>query len=132
MNSLLCQECNFNFEAKRNDALRCKPCVDNRRSQWQKTGHAKELRRLANRRVREAALAGYGSACNFCNEDTFEFLAIDHVDGGGRKERETMSTSQIARKVINENWPETYQVLCHNCNQAKGWYGACPHEGRTA
>ena len=20
-----------------------------------------------------------------------------------------------------------YQLLCHNCNCAKGWYGACPH-----
>ena len=133
MNSLLCQECNTNFEAKRNDALKCRPCVNNWRKEWAKTKHAKELRRLANRRVREAALAGYGSVCNCCNEDTFEFLAIDHVNGGGRKEREVMSTVQIARKVINENWPDTYQVLCHNCNQAKGWYGICPHEkGRTA
>jgi hypothetical protein len=23
---------------------------------------------------------------------------------------------------------DLYQLLCHNCNQAKAWYGACPHQ----
>lgn len=30
--------------------------------------------------------------------------------------------------VINNNFPSGHQVLCHNCNLAKGFYGECPHE----
>jgi hypothetical protein len=26
------------------------------------------------------------------------------------------------------NYPEGYQVLCFNCNIAKGLYGVCPHQ----
>jgi hypothetical protein len=44
-----------------------------------------------------------------------------------------LSTRQIADKVIKENFPPEYRVLCHNCNQSHGWYGYCPHEKeRTA
>ena len=66
-------------------------------------------------------------------ENKFEFLALDHVNGGGREERKTRSTQQIALTAIREGFPDTYRVLCHNCNQAIGWYGKCPHENeRTA
>ena len=27
-----------------------------------------------------------------------------------------------------EKYPPGYQVLCHNCNLAKGFYGSCPHQ----
>lgn len=26
------------------------------------------------------------------------------------------------------NYPNGFQVLCHNCNMAKGFYGKCPHQ----
>lgn len=26
------------------------------------------------------------------------------------------------------NYPKGFQVLCHNCNLAKGFYGKCPHQ----
>ena len=29
--------------------------------------------------------------------------------------------------LINERFPEGFRVLCHNCNQAIGYYGECPH-----
>ena len=90
------------------------------------------MRAQAHRRLRQEAFDGYGGCCSCCGEDIFEFLCLDHVNGGGRKERQIMSTYQIARKVINEGFPDTYQVLCHNCNQSKGWYGECPHQKRIS
>lgn len=136
MNNLVCRDCTEDFTHKRNDVARCSDCSELRKQQYAKeyrtSEHAKALRAAAYRKVREAAFAGYGGACACCDEDTFEFLALDHVNGGGRKERETLCTYQIARKIINEGWPDTYQVLCHNCNQAKGWYGECPHRRRSA
>jgi hypothetical protein len=133
MKTLLCQYCTQEFLAKRSDAVRCKNCHSARKAEWQASPRGREMRRDNHRKLRQEALAGYGGRCECCKEDTFEFLALDHVNGGGRKEREIMSTGQIARKVINEGFPSTYRVLCHNCNQAKGWYGLCPHQWkRTA
>ena len=31
-------------------------------------------------------------------------------------------------KKIKNNFPKGFQILCHNCNIAKGHYGKCPHE----
>ena len=92
----------------------------------------RERRKNLHRALRKEAFKGYGGKCQCCGEDEFEFLAIDHVNGGGRKEREKLSTWQIARRIITKNFPPEYRVLCHNCNQSIGWYGYCPHWKRTA
>ena len=32
------------------------------------------------------------------------------------------------RKLVIKNYyPKNLQILCHNCNMAKGFYGECPH-----
>lgn len=28
----------------------------------------------------------------------------------------------------HNHFPPGFRVLCHNCNQARGFYGYCPHE----
>ena len=42
------------------------------------------------------------------------------------------SPSAIYRWLIKHKFPPGIQVLCHNCNLAKGYYGACPHQGDGA
>jgi len=64
-----------------------------------------------------------------------EFLAIDHINGGGNKNvkagHERLGWNRLIdfRKM---GWPEelknTYRILCHNCNHAQGSYGYCPHK----
>lgn len=130
--SIKCVYCGEFFIAFRSDAKRCKNCHRRRRSAHQKSERGKMLKAKRHRELREQAFAGYGGECQCCGENTFEFLAIDHVNGGGRKDRENNSTYQIARRVIKENFPDDYRILCHNCNQAMGWYGFCPHQKRTA
>jgi len=133
MNKCSCKFCGSVFEAVRNDAIRCTPCRKLYEKEYREKDSTRARRAVKHRELREKAFAGYGSKCACCSEARFEFLAIDHVNGGGRKERETKSTQQIARKIINLNFPKEYRVLCHNCNQAIGWYGKCPHEiERTA
>jgi hypothetical protein len=39
------------------------------------------------RKDRELCLKHYGSKCNCRGEDRDEFLAIDHINGGGNQER---------------------------------------------
>lgn len=68
--------------------------------------------------------------CACCKETEMKFLAIDHINGGGGKERrETKSKGgQKTYRLLRKNkYPTGYQVLCHNCNMAKGFYGKCPH-----
>lgn len=130
---VICKFCGETFLAVRNDAVRCKECRRNYLKEWRKKNTTIERRIYLHRKVREKAFAGYGGKCACCGETTFEFLAIDHKYGGGRLEREKLSTRQIADKVIKLGYPDEYQVLCHNCNMAKGFFGQCPHKWqRTA
>ena len=69
--------------------------------------------------------------CACCGETHPEFLSIDHIEGGGRKQRaEIKKQGSLAFYIWlrNQRFPPGYQVLCHNCNQAKGFYGICPHQ----
>jgi len=68
--------------------------------------------------------------CSCCGETTYEFLCLDHVDGGGNDHRRKLGSRYIYSWLITQGFPSGYQVLCHNCNQAKGFYGLCPHKRR--
>jgi hypothetical protein len=98
---------------------------------WAKRNRSKmnEYSRQHWRRRRQKALEAYGGKCRCCGEDRYEFLAIDHVNGSGIKHRQRVGIS-MALLLKKEGYPQDgrYQVLCHNCNLAKGFYGRCPHQ----
>jgi hypothetical protein len=77
-------------------------------------------------------LVHYGGkvpSCACCGELNFEFLAIDHIQGGGSKERKKVGTGfSFFQFLINNNFPQGYRVLCHNCNMSYGLYGYCSHK----
>lgn len=110
----------------------CRKC--HRKKQGVYRNRRREANCLRNRKyrfkLRETVLAAYGSRCACCGESTVEFLAIDHIDGGGTKERKLHGNTPagIHRKIIKEGFPESYRILCHNCNMARAFYGQCPHE----
>jgi hypothetical protein len=64
--------------------------------------------------------------CNCCDENTKQFLALDHINGGGKKHRKEIKVN-LYWWCKKNNYPTGFQVLCHNCNMAKGFYGKCPH-----
>ena len=91
-----------------------------------------ELSRQYNRKHRMLALQHYSNGkveCACCGEETLEFLALDHVNGGGGKHRRELGRGGaiFTRWLRTNKYPSGYQVLCHNCNAAKGYYGICPH-----
>lgn len=71
--------------------------------------------------------------CNCCGENHIEFLQIDHINCGKKRyNNETRCNNfyglKLYRYLINNNFPNGYQVLCANCNFAKGAFGKCPHK----
>lgn len=74
------------------------------------------------------AYGGYRCAC--CGITGKVFLGLDHVNGGGCRERRLgkIGVYSIYSKLRKEGFPPGYQVLCMNCNFAKGQLGSCPHK----
>lgn len=69
--------------------------------------------------------------CNCCGETIIEFLALDHINNDGAKDRaKGLTGKNIYSYVRKRNYPKGFQVLCHNCNQAKGITRnhVCPHK----
>jgi hypothetical protein len=85
-------------------------------------------------RLRRECLEYYGGhppRCACCGESIYQFLAIDHVHGNGNKhkrEQKIGSGTGMYCWLRKHKFPKGYQVLCHNCNLAKGFYGTCPHK----
>lgn len=119
---------------------------------WDKSPRGKRLRRdwwiasyrnshdeysVARRRrwraLRQEVIDAYGGGCRCCGETILEFLGLNHKKGGGRQHRMQVGGTrlyQILRAEIRKGIirRDEYDVLCHNCNQAEGAYGICPHE----
>lgn len=85
--------------------------------------------------IRLQVLAHYssGPSCSCCGESHLEFLAIDHINGGGNQHRKEVGKGiTFYRWLIKNKYPEGFQVLCHNCNMAKGFYKECPHQRKES
>lgn len=69
--------------------------------------------------------------CSCCGENEIKFLSIDHINGGGNEHRRSISKGgrggNMPYWLLRNDLPEGFQVLCHNCNMAKAFYGQCPH-----
>jgi hypothetical protein len=101
----------------------CKKCRSQQVSAWHHS-------------VRLEVLTHYSRGipqCACCGETTVAFLAIDHIDGGGNEHRAEIGTAanSFATWLRRNGFPEGYRVLCHNCNQAHGAFGYCPHTHYT-
>lgn len=78
---------------------------------------------------RKKAIEHYGGKCVCCGEDTYEFLCIDHINNDGHLERKAGKSTRNLYNIFRQGiFPKHYQLLCHNCNMAKGFYGKCPHQ----
>jgi len=80
--------------------------------------------------------------CNCCGENFDEdFLAVDHIRGRREMDSEPALvklgySSKLVGKmlqswIMKNNFPEGFQILCANCNTAKGMRknnNQCPHE----
>jgi hypothetical protein len=91
----------------------------------------KPYRRRVRRERRERVIAHYGGACACCGETRYEFLAIDHMEGGGHQHRKSLGNNAALKLLylLDTEKPTGYRILCHNCNISLGLHGYCPHDG---
>jgi hypothetical protein len=82
----------------------------------------------AKQRRRFRVIEAYGGVCKCCGEAEWKFLSLDHVNNDGAEHRKKIGQSQIYKWAEDNEYPKTLQLLCYNCNMAKGFYGKCPHE----
>lgn len=115
----------------------CKDCYAvyqrERRVSRRAAGHESYEAR-SHKRMRVTVLLHYGGpepTCSCCGEHRYEFLALDHINGGGQQHRKDIMLKHgqhLYRWLIHQNFPEGFRVLCHNCNSSHGYFGYCPHD----
>jgi hypothetical protein len=107
------------------------------RESWEASLPARRAYEAAYRsRWKFDAMSGYSPdglpKCGCCGISQIDFLTIDHVNNDGHIERKSKrhaaSGNSLYRRIVKENWPSNYQVLCFNCNCAKAFFGVCPHK----
>lgn len=103
-----------------------------RAAAWEKANPERKNANVTRHRnkLKKAVMDHYGHSCKCCGETEKKFLTIDHVNGGGTKHRAKIGrgSCDFHRWLVKNNFPSEYQVLCFNCNCAKGIYGICPHK----
>jgi hypothetical protein len=69
-----------------------------------------------NRKYRRQLLDGLGGVCIDCGEEDERCFQVDHVEGGGKIERQTLFAigRRFMEKVLSE--PDRYELVCANCN----------------
>lgn len=116
-------------DGKHSQCAECK-ALSNKESRERHPEKARARTRAWWAQCRKEMFDHYGRECACCGESRQEFLCIDHVDGGGNAHRAAVggSGSVFYAWLRRNGWPEGFRTLCHNCNQARGLYGYCPHE----
>lgn len=115
----------------------CKECTKVlKRADYKENKDARLSRmRETIRRRRMEMIAAYGGKCQCCGETHWEFLNIDHIQGGGKEHQKAIGgPSALVRHLRNLGWPkDTFRLLCWNCNCARGLRGngICPHVARV-
>lgn len=107
----VCSRCNY---------LAKKAKVD----QWRADNpdRVRELSRLSRYRrygpSRDAAIEALGSACAWCGIEDVRVLDIDHIFGGGSKERARKDRIKFYKEVVAGERDDA-QLLCLNCHRIK-------------
>ena len=86
-------------------------------------------------KLKKLVIKKYGGKCSCCGITDYEFLSIDHINGGGLKhlkEIKRKGGNSFYQWLKKKGFPPEFRLLCFNCNFAVGHYGYCPHNMMTA
>lgn len=80
------------------------------------------------KKLREKILFVYGNKCSCCGETEQEFLTLEHINKDGEAHRKLRGCSNIYHDVIKKGYPDSFTLLCYNCNCSESWGRVCPHK----
>lgn len=133
----LCHKCEqwkpmTDFRIRKN-GQRHSPCKECERTKMLQSYHKNREKNILHmalyrKQARIDAIEHYGGKCACCGEDRKEFLAIDHINGGGNKHQKQINGLAMGIWLRKNNYPKGFRILCHNCNMALGIFGYCPHQ----
>lgn len=117
-NADMCYDCGKNPHVP--NGKRCQTCI-NKRNEWYQGSTTQAKAKVRRDKNREAVLQHYGGKCVECGETDPLCLAVDHIEGGGNTHRKKIGKygSGFFKWLVDNNFPEGFQVLCHNCNMKK-------------
>ena len=102
---------------------------------WQRNNRDRhnQIARNWRRSVVMEAIVAYGGKCYCCGESNSMFLTLDHINNNGAEEKRTnRATISLAYWARRNNWPDTLQLACYNCNCGRYRNGGiCPHQQKT-
>lgn len=90
--------------------------------------HRNETRiynKTQRRKYKNLVLEHYGNVCANCGFPDIRALQLDHINNDGAEERLSIGGSRkfsgwrFYKWVIDNNYPDRYQILCANCNMIK-------------
>jgi hypothetical protein len=124
---------------KKRDASPAKRAYNRKR---EKTPERKKYKKQLHRNIKFTTFSVYSKrhsnsdipCCRCCGENSdIRFLAMDHINGRAHlpEEEKNLFDVPLAMWLKKNNYPEgEIQILCHNCNSAKGNSkdNKCPHQ----
>ncbi len=143
---------NYEINKEKRKIFNSKPENIAKRKEYARTHKSQQLQTQKNykNRLRMSALIHYSKSvsntdtptCSCCGENSvIDFLCIDHIKGKKEMENDNelvklgYKSEWLTHKLMlwlkNTNYPAGFQVLCHNCNFAKGMVKnnyTCPHQ----
>lgn len=98
--------------------------------------HKQRLKEHARRikgQLKAEVITAYGGRCACCGESMSQFLTIDHINNDGAEHRKSLGQFPFGKTIYKwlkeRGFPkDNFQLLCFNCNCAKGLFGRCPHQ----
>ena len=91
--------------------------------------HGKKWGKYMRDKQRSQVYDHYGRQCVCCGETNEIFLTLDHINNDGHIERKMHSQGGLYSRIIQEGYPDRFQVLCWNCQWGKRKNnGVCPHQ----
>ncbi len=134
LNHGYCEKCRNEYHAEYYRKNRKRLCEAERQRRLKDPEKMRAKSRHKNRLAKLSAIEAYGGKCQCCGESNIEFLSIDHINGGGRQHRISVSSPGCAFYLwLRRNgYPKKeFRALCCNCNQSIGLYGYCPHKSQS-
>ena len=115
------------------DCVRKRAYYAQHKEKWAKHTEARRQKVLEFKSRALSYYSGGTPKCACCGITEIRFLCLDHVRGGGsqaKRERKQRSIYEWLMRI--KKFPTGLQVLCYNCNAAKGVGDCCPVHARQS